>query len=234
MLILSADELDYLLVDGETVTQWTDAFGSPLAAFVQERNAPIFVPYAISGHAAVRFDGAEDHLRLSVGFEDFTAGMSLFVVARPTTLQAGSKLVLLGNGAGQGNLALGRHGSSAALQYFTTNSSASYAWFATDEALTAHEPALYTVVQGGGEADGQVGATVSKNGEVVGSQAVYVPPVVTRALNYIGKSYWDSDGSFAGDIAEIILYNRALSAAEQAAVSTYLVNKYELSMPSYN
>jgi hypothetical protein len=234
LLFLSADELDYLLVNGDAVTQWTDAFGGPLAAFAKERTAPIFVTDAISGHAAVRFDGQDNHLRLATGFADFTAGMSLFVVARPTALQAGAKLVLLGNGTGQANLALGRHSDSAALQYFTTNSSGHYAWFATDNALTVQEAALYAVVQEGGAVDSQVAATVSKNGAVVGSNAVYVPPVEERGSNYIGKSYWASDGYFQGDIAEIILYNRALSADEQAAVRAYLAAKYELSVSSYN
>ena len=182
----------------------------------------------------MRFDGQDDHLRLAAGFADFTAGLSLFVVARPTAVQAGSKLVLLGNGVAQENLGFGRHGSSAALQYFTTNSSGSYAWFATDEVLTMHEPALYAVVQGGGAVDGQVAATVSKNGEAVGSNMVYVPPVVVRTVNYLGKSYWASDGHFQGDLAEIILYNRALSPVEQAAVNTYLAEKYGLSVPSHN
>ena len=31
--------------------------------------------------------------------------------------------------------------------------------------------------------------------------------MATRAVNYIGKSYWN-EGMFQGDIAEIILYNR--------------------------
>jgi hypothetical protein len=51
---------------------------------------------------------------------------------------------------------------------------------------------------------------------------------VTRGTNYIGRSYWGSDGYFAGDIAEIMLYNRTLSAAEQAAVNTYLTQKYDV------
>jgi hypothetical protein len=68
----------------------------------------------------------------------------------------------------------------------------------------------------------------------MGSNAVYVPPVEGRGSNYIGKSYWASDGYFQGDIAEIILYNRALPVDEQAAVRAYLAAKYELSVSSYN
>ncbi len=71
-------------------------------------------------------------------------------------------------------------------------------------------------------------ATVSRNGAAVGGGTVYVPPVATRANNYLGRSYWAGDGYFQGDIAEVILYDRALSAAEQDAVRAYLAEKYEL------
>ena len=229
LLVLRASELSYVLSDGQEVKQWSDSLvGASGAAVGSTGMAPRFVADAFSGHAAVRFDGQNDYLDLPAAFADFTNGMTLFVVARPTALQAGSKLLLLGNGAGQGNVALGRNGGGAGLQYFTTDSSGSYGWFGTADALTTNAAALYSVVQGAGAANSSVLATVSKNGVAVGSGTVFVPPVVTRSANYIGRSYWGGDGYFAGDIAEIILYNRALSATEQAAVRTYLGQKYGL------
>ena len=230
LLVLSADTLRYLFLNGEKITQWTDAFDGPLAASVPQPNAPTFVTDAIAGHTAVRFDGLDDYLSLPPGFADFTNGLTLFVVARPTAAQTGSKLVLLGNGAGQANVGFGRDGGGAGLQYFTTDGGGDYGWFATDAALTTNEAALYAVVQGGGTANASVTTTVSKNGVAVGSGSVYVPPLVTRANNYLGRSYWASDGYFQGDIAEVILYNRALSTAEQSTVHAYLAEKYELAV----
>jgi fibronectin type 3 domain-containing protein len=230
IITLTADDLGYLLFNGEAVTHWPDALGNPIAASAQSANAPTFVASAIAGRGAVRFDGQNDHLSLPGGFEDFSTGMTLFVVARPTSVQAGSKLVLLGNGAGQGNVALGRNGSGAGLQYFTNDGAGNYGWFGTANALASNEAALYAVVQSGGAVNSLVTATVSKNGEVVGSDSVYVPPVGPRVVNYIGRSYWASDGYFAGDISEIIVYNRTLSTAEQTAVSSYLANKYDLTI----
>ena len=72
-------------------------------------------------------------------------------------------------------------------------------------------------------------AELSKNGVVQFGQNVFVPPVATRAVNYIAKSYWN-EGMFQGDIAEIILYNRKLTAQENAAVKAYIAGKYGLSM----
>ena len=73
-------------------------------------------------------------------------------------------------------------------------------------------------------------ATIRKNGVEVGSGPVYVPPVATRVNNYLGRSYWSGDGYFQGELAEIILYNRALSVAEQGAVHAHLAEKYELAV----
>ena len=103
-------------------------------------------------------------------------------------------------------IVLGRSGSSAALQYFTSNSGGSVGWFNTGDALVVDETSLYSVLQGGGAADAGVTATVSKNGESVGSGSVYVPPVTTRSTNYIGKSFWN-EGYFEGDIAEVLIYS---------------------------
>jgi hypothetical protein len=232
LLVLEATNAALELPAGSEVTTWRDASGQGHDAVTLSGQAPTLVTGTIGGEAALRFDGHNDHLQLTGDFADFTAGLSLFVVARPTTVQAGSKLMLLGNGMGQANVGFGRHGSSAALQYFTTDSQGSYAWFATDEALTLGAAALYTVVQGSGTANSQVPATVSTNGVVVGSQSVYVPPVVARTLNSLGQSYWGSDGYFQGDFAAVLLYNRALSPAEQAAVQAYLADTYALDVPS--
>ncbi len=228
LLVLNADTLRYTFSDGEEVTQWTDAADGPLFASVPQRNAPTFIADAIAGHATVRFDGLDDYLNLPSGFTDFTNGLTLFVVARPTGVQAGSKLMLLGNGAGQANVGFGRNGGGDGLQYFTTDGGGNYGWFGTDAALTTHEAALYTVAQDGGAANASVTATVSKNGAAVGSGSVYVPPLATRASNYLGRSYWAGDGYFQGDVAEVILYDRVLSTAEQDAVRAYLAEKYEL------
>ncbi len=231
LLMLRASELGYVLSDGESVRQWTDSLSGPSGGAVgANASAPTYVADAFSGRAAVRFDGSNDYLDLPAAFADFTGGMTLFVVARPTSVQAGSKLLLLGNGAGQANVALGRDGGGAGLQYFTTNASGSFGWFGTGNALTTNEAALYTVLQPGGAAGATVQAKVSKNGTEVGSGSVYVPPVVTRSANYIGRSYWSGDGYFGGDLAEIILYNRALSAVERAQVHDYLAQKYGLNV----
>jgi hypothetical protein len=217
--------------NGSEVTVWRDASGQARDATTAAGAGPVLVSAAIGGRPALRFDGQNDHLGLPTGFEDFTQGLTLFVVARPSAVQPGSKIFLLGNGGGQGNIAFGRNGGDAGLQYFTNDAGGNFGWFGTQSALTTGQAALYTVAQPGGAPNAAIQATVSRNAASVGSGTVYVPPLTTRGLNYLGRSYWGSDGYFAGDIAEVILYNRQLSAAELGAVHTYLGQKYGITLP---
>ncbi len=224
ILNLKADALPSLFTVGESVTQWPDAYARPLGAFAHDSYAPTLETGAYGGKV-VRFDGNGQYLSLPEGFKDFTNGLSLFIVSSPASLQDGFKYLALGNGADRQMIVLGRNGTSSGLQYFTNNSSASTRWFNTVDALFAGWTSVISVVQSGGAVDDIITATISRDGVSVGSGSVYVPSVATRAVNYIGKSYWD-EGYFQGDIAEIILYNRSLSISEQESVNAYLKNKY--------
>ncbi len=123
VMALLGSELDVNLDDSDAVTAWRSVarnggVPTPVAVGSGDR-APTFVSSGVGGAPSVRFDGVDDFLSLGSGFEDFTAGVSMFVVASPSEVRSGSKLLLLGNGAGQANIALGRSGSTAGLQYFT-------------------------------------------------------------------------------------------------------------------
>jgi hypothetical protein len=228
VLLLDAANAAQQLGNGDPLTNWQDASGQGYEATVSGSAAPVLTYNAINGQPAVRFDGVDDHLVLNGGFADFTSGLSVYIVARPTAVRSGSKLLMLGNGAGQQNIGFGRAGGGAGLQYFV-DGSGGVRWFNTNNALVTGEAALFSVVQGGGAANAGTTATVEKNGTSVGSGASWVPPVVTRATNYIGRSYW-ADGLFQGDIAEILIYDRVLTAEEQATVKEYVAQKYGLSV----
>jgi hypothetical protein len=224
VLGLDASTLTSTLADGAGVSTWS---GTGATATGSGSARPTLVTDGIGGVASVRFNGVDDYLSLGSGFEDFTGGVSMFVVARPSELQSGFKLVAIGNGAGQHNIVLGRAGDSSGLQYFTSNSSGSVGWFNTGSALAVNQPQLISVTQPGGAANTAVTATVSVNHSIVGSGGVYVPPVTTRSSNYLGRSYWN-EGRFAGDLAEVLIYNRTLTAAETTTITNYLTTKYSL------
>jgi hypothetical protein len=227
VLALDATALAQQLPVGSAVTSWTDSSGQGNTA-VAGSGAPTLVASAIGGRPAVRFDGIDDFLVLPAGFSDFTGGMSLYIVVRPAVLTSGFKMLLLGNGANKQNIGFGRGGSTAGLQYFTNNSSGAVTWFNTSNGLVAGEAAMFSVVQAAGAANGTSYGEVGKNGTALFGKSMYVPPVTTRSVNYIGKSYWGSDGMLRGDVAEVLLYNRALSTTEQASLRAYIAQKYGL------
>ena len=74
----------------------------------------------------------------------------------------------------------------------------------------AGEASLISLLQGPGADNTLSFAELAKNGVVLGGDNVWVPANATRSLNYIGKSYFNGDGLFQGEIAEILLYNRDL------------------------
>ena len=95
----------------------------------------------------------------------------------------------------------------------------------------SYAPAL--AVYGGNVGNGMVLAafeyegrrlTVFLNGQLVRAGLVSPPPQVS-APTEIGSGAF---GAFAGDVAEIMVYNRALSTGERATVETYLSRKYAL------
>ncbi len=212
---------------GDVVTTWYDASPMGNNAVASPFHAPVLQLNSLNGRPVLHFDGVQDHYLLPFGFQDFTQGLSLFMVFRPTGLQPGFKLLALGNGGGQQNIVLGRNGVGAGLQYFTNNSIGSVSYFGTAEVLAIDQPTLVALAQGGGTPDGTASVSITANGELVADSTAFVPPVLPRTLNYIGRSYWN-EGLFEGDLAEVILYDRTLGAAEEEAVVAYLDAKYAL------
>jgi hypothetical protein len=227
VLALDAQDLAAAVGPGQPVYLWPDA--SPLGqdATAVGNAAPILIANGINGQPVVRFDGNGDYLSLPAGFQNFTDGISFYVVMRPTVPQNGFKILLLGNGPQQANIGLGRAGSGAGYQYFTDSATGAVDWFNTASGIVAGEAAVVSLIQQGGVANGTSLAQVVKNGTVIHGENVFVPPVTQRSSNYIGRSYW-ADGWLQGDIAEVLLYDRTLSTAEQQAVSNYLSSKYGL------
>lgn len=230
VLALNAADLAMTYADGEAVGVWPNAIGPLLGATAALTRKPVLVTSSINGRPAVRFDGSDDFMALSGGFRDFTAGMSLYIVKRLSTLRSGSKLLMLGNGANAQNVGFGRAGSSNGYQFFTDSGSGAVGWFNTSEGIIAGEPALVSVHQEAGPANALSFAEVAKNGVPLYGKNVYVPPVASRSLNYLGRSYWSQDQLFQGEIAEVLLYNRTLSYAERAAVHSYVSQKYSLTI----
>src|SRR5262249_42832102 len=142
---LNGRDLSFIFADGASITAWPSSVATPATG--SGATAPTFVASAINRQPAARFDGGDDFLTLPPGFSDFTSGMSLFVVHRTAAVQAGAKLLALGNGAGVQDLGIGRYKSTAAYQYWTTAPSGVLNWFSTGAAIVDGTPSLLSVEQ---------------------------------------------------------------------------------------
>jgi hypothetical protein len=93
-------------------------------------------------------------------------------------------------------------------------------------AVHLSEPHFYNVISAPGEFTGRI------NGNVVGTTStntVGFAPSFACNIGDGGGPYGDFHSHFAGDIAEVLIYDHPLSLTERAAVNSYFTSKYGLS-----
>ena len=211
---LDASNADTVSVSGSDVTSWTDAIN----AVSLTPTGSVTVGASLNGLATVRLNGAgtkmigsgtlgvtDDHVILMVLRPYATANTSLFSFGRNSASQlTGSTLYY-----------------NAGLRYITKNSGA----WATDvvtnsgATLTLGQPFLATARRG-------------SSALAVGSGGMLPTAVAGMSgnLQYSGTDW--NIGGFDGnaldaDIAEIIVFNTALSTSDRARVEAYLANKWK-------
>ena len=210
------------------VSAWGDGSGvSNDASQAAQAKQPVWIDNAINGRPVLRFDGQNDQLvaTLSPGTDSFT----VFVVAKTA---AAHEIDIEGT--------TGTAGTSGQKYIFGATSSGANAGtgmslgtngISTYENGDSYMPPL--AVYSGSVGNGFVlGAfeydtrrpTIFLNGQLVRAGLVSPRPQVF-APTEIGAGAF---GAFAGDVAEIMIYNRALGAGERAVVEAYLSRKYAL------
>jgi len=71
-----------------------------------------------------------------------------------------------------------------------------------------------------------VATQLFQNAQNFGSGTTQIPVVANRTTNYIGRGQYSDNVYFQGQIAEMIIYNRALSDVEMTQVHSYLAQRY--------
>lgn len=210
------------------VSAWGDGSGvSNDASQATSAKQPVWIDNAINGRPVLRFDGQNDQLvaTLSPGTDNFT----VFVVAKTTAAHEIDTEGTTGTAGTSGQKYLfGATTSGAnagAGMSLGTNGISIY------ENGDSYMPPL--AVHSGTVGNGFVlGAfeyearrpTIFLNGQLVRAGLVSPRPQVF-APTEIGSGAF---GAFAGDVAEIMIYNRALGVGERAVVEAYLSRKYAL------
>jgi hypothetical protein len=217
-LWLRAD-LGVIHVDN-VVTDWLDQSGA--GADARQRNAaasPSLLDEFRNGQPAIAFDGVDDYLQLGSGFEDFDAGVSVFMVAEALSTEVCSGLIELSNGPEAEDISL--HRDSAAGLVFEVWET----WVPCSEGFPDHVPLFVGGVQG---TDGTMVTYV--NGAACDfKEGVLLPEHTIRSANFIARSNYEScSARFAGNIAEVLLYTRAVRSEERVTIENYLRERYGL------
>ena len=226
---------------------WPDRSAARNDAVALPANSPTVRPATADLPPRIELSGLDQFLSLPPGMEDFTQGLTLFVVAEPkpplpATASDAARFIDFATSYGllDDAILLARIGGSAAHNllyqaYMASRYPPSYPALSVvaDDSLQ-----LLEVAAMGGNAGTLVPFRYFKNGIEVGSGGTsYVPRVVTRGSVLIGRSnYLDSftppgqvtNADYHGMLGDIVLYNRLLSDDERRAVEGYLLDRWHL------
>lgn len=211
---------------------WGDLSGSDNNA-TPSANGVFIANNAINGYPSVGTYTSPpptppNYLTLPSGFFDFSAGASFFIVTNPSNSggsTGGNYLLDLGNGAASNNLTIGATGVNGRTATFTVYSGASPSSLSATDALTANQYQLLEVIHTGSST-----AKILINGNQVASGSIYNVNSISRTMNHIFTNSAASSTLYAGNIAEVLVYNRAITSAEQKALEGYLAQKYQFDL----
>jgi len=198
-----------ITLNGTDVTAWADESGnSKDAAQAVEANRPTYVASALNGCSCIRFNGTTDYLNLTAVTQ--TSAQMIFGVINSDVTTSSYRTFLGATGANAPRLYAGYTGFPDRPTVYDNNPRA--AWtdpvnMASIQRYTLNATNSYISVDGGTN---------------------------QTAVCLADRGTWTSIGAipaahfFDGDIHEIIIYDRVLSAAEINQVEMYLGNRYDL------
>ncbi|WP_334318986.1 fibronectin type III domain-containing protein [Termitidicoccus mucosus] len=201
---------------GNAVQTWNDWSGNKThAAAANAAARPQLVSGVLGGRSVVRFDGTVSQLAFPTSAFSGAREMEQYVVLKAKT----------GAPAGRQAYALGHYG--AAVQYPAADGTI------RDNLGKLGTPETISFPAGTNAWDWHVYHTrvtaqsrlARVDGQLV-HQSTGISSIYTYPWSYLGKV---GSNAWAGDIAEVLVYERALTVAEHTAVQNYLAQKYQLS-----
>ena len=227
-----------------TVSGWTSQGGnSTTANQTITTSQPAFVPNGLNGKPVVRFDGVNDYLNFSgLGVNGFI-GMTIFMVSATSN---NTQLPAAGNTssayrsaifwdelpAGWGTIFLSPYQTNVRYRFGTGISQSGALPDFTRPASVGGNFTITTATHNG------TSESLCVNGASVFSQTGKTAAIGTcKDTGFIGRGYgagssMDATTCYNGDIAEIIVYKRALSTSERQTVEAYLNGKYFCAAPT--
>lgn len=209
---------------GTVMNNWYDqsAVEKHLSPAVAGTSNPAYTNL-INFNPALTYDGTNDVMvNSSLSFNANTNGEDLFAVVLPNAVAAQHDIVGLGTLVSS-NTATELRFDANRLQYLSNNGAA------VSITNTATSNGIVQLANGNRSNTGA--ASLLMNGNTVASGTIAQFPAATQ-LN-IGSRRAAAANSFFfnGQIAEVAVYNRQLSAAERIKVASYLALKYGITLP---
>jgi hypothetical protein len=208
--------------NGQAIESWSDQSGSGNNV-VQARsgNRPTLVPNVVHGLPVVRFNGSNQFMNFQLPVNGLP-GMTIMLVSSSASDKNGawngtdSSPITWNETGNWGSVALNPLQRYVKFRFGTGQVNNLPVYTRTSSAKT--DFSLSTVIKNGSA------ESLFINGQSALTLAGKLPKISRASASAnIGKGY---TGYFAGDIAEVLVYTRALSTAERQAVEGYLLSKY--------
>ena len=220
---------DLALTNGDPVSAWADSSGSTTGAAAASGAEPTFIDSVASmnNQAAVRFNGSTQLMTVADQILPTSlSGVTIFAVAQTNEIGDFSVFALR-NGSTNPLVQLDQDGSGNVRFILrdganrTINASSAIA-AGTDYGIYSgrlgQSGSTYTGVAGFNGSEGAAASHASINTGSMGDE----PQTVGGIDSFGPTAYWN------GDIAEVIIYNRELTAFERNLVGFNLAQKYAL------
>ena len=206
--------------DGTAVTRWEDSGARNhdlvrVSATASQR--PTFRATLANGDPAVDFDG-NDYIWAANATTEFgviTSARTVVCVVRPTSANGGY-IFDSSSTAGRTALMTGEIATPAQWVLFPGNTPSTLGGPVLESGVT-----LVTCTVSPGS------QTIHVNGELEGSGASAIQSV----SGFILGSRFNLQNPLSGSISEVLVFDKALDAAERTAIEAYLSAKYELDVP---
>jgi concanavalin A-like lectin/glucanase superfamily protein len=210
---------------GGSVSRWADQSGSGTdATQATASSQPSLIANAVNGRPGLRFDGVDDFLNFTLPVNGLT-GMSMFMVSSNSSDRNGGTVsraenapLFWGETSSWGTVYLSPFQTNVKFRFGTgqTNNWPSYTRPASIGSAFSRTSAIHNGSTDILYVDGQ--EVLREGGKL--SSIAKVKDTAT-----VGRGFWDNT-YFPGTIAEVLVYNRALSDSERQGLDQYLQGRY--------
>lgn len=165
---------------------------------------------------ALSFDGVDDYVDLSDGFNEFDNGLTITLWAKPTAVKNYARFIELGNGPSSNNIYLSREGTTNGLRLKAFGGGDSEGAVIAPDAIALNRWQFFAAT-----IDTSGNVILFKNGQSIQTGTSTWPWGVTRTQNYLGRSNWSSDDYYQGAMEEVRVYDYVLTPQQiQSMFST--------------